>query len=334
LRQSGDLIYLATGAAEFTEKLDSAVSEGSPEKRSRRMKFARENSWKSRVKDLDGAISRKFPKVSLLIVTYNSEECIGPCLRSVARNTSYPNYEVIVVDNASTDRSVAISRELAETDPRIHVSLLPKNAGFAGGNNAAAAIATGSYLVLLNADTVVTPGWIAFLMRHLVENADIGLICPVTNFAGNEAKINVDYWLESDMEEFSIRLARQKRGATSDVASVPLYCALIRRDLFQQLGGLDAGYEIGMFEDDDLSNAVRAAGLRTCVADDCFVHHFGQGSFSRLSREEYDRIFSLNRRRFEEKWERAWVPHRTRALVRPIDEERRYDPKTFGGAPQ
>src|SRR6202034_1369930 len=95
------------------------------------------------------------------------------------------------------------------------------------------------------------------------------------------------------------------------------------------VGGVDEAYAIGMFEDDDLSRAVLKGGLRVCVAEDCFVHHFGQGSFGKLPSKEYDRIFETNRRSYEQKWQEPWQPHKLRPHARPLVEERGYDPRTF-----
>src|SRR5581483_1155511 len=181
-----------------------------------------------------------------------------------------------------------------------------ENRGFAAGNNAAAALASGEFVVLLNADTMVTPGWLGRLLRPL-SSLGIGLVCPVTNFAGNEAKINVDYTKQHEMEQFATRLARKHRGQTLDIAAAPLFCAALRRDLYEKLGGLDESFGIGMFEDDDLSMKVKNQGLRVVVAEDCFVHHFGQGSFAKLPSSEYDRIFETNRRQFEAKWKQSWT---------------------------
>jgi GT2 family glycosyltransferase len=84
-----------------------------------------------------------------------------------------------------------------------------------------------------------------------------------------------------------------------------------------------------MFEDDDLSLRVRQAGFGVFAAEDTFIHHFGQGSFSKLAGETYNRIFETNRKRFEEKWNQPWVAHRTRPGVRPAYEEKRFDPAEF-----
>ena len=78
-----------------------------------------------------------------------------------------------------------------------------------------------------------------------------------------------------------------------------------------------------MFEDDDFSLRVRKAGYRTVTAEDCFIHHFGNGSFGKLESEAFLRIFNQNKKRFEAKWNITWRPHKTRPGVRPVSFEDR-----------
>jgi GT2 family glycosyltransferase len=75
------------------------------------------------------------------------------------------------------------------------------------------------------------------------------------------------------------------------------------------VGSLDERFSVGMFEDDDYSLRVRQAGHRIIAAEDCFVHHFGNGSFGQLPNEEYERIFRENLVKFESKWNRTWKAH-------------------------
>jgi GT2 family glycosyltransferase len=201
--------------------------------------------------------------------------------------------------------------------------------GFASGNNQAARQSRGEHLIFLNIDTMVTGGWIERLLRHARQDPSIGLLCPVTNFAGNDIKINVDYTNWRSMERFARSLAAAKYGQRTGIGVAPLYCALMARALWERLGEMDTRYEIGMFEDDDLSLRVRQAGFGIFAAEDCFIHHFGQGSFSKLKSDAYNRIFETNRRRFEEKWNQPWVAHKTRPGVRPAFEETRFDPVEF-----
>ena len=95
------------------------------------------------------------------------------------------------------------------------------------------------------------------------------------------------------------------------------------------MGPLDEHFEIGMFEDDDFAHRLREAGYRIVCAEDCFIHHFGQGSFSKLPTVEYNNLFEENKKRFERKWKVSWRPHQPRPSVKPAFEERRFTPKTF-----
>ncbi len=128
-------------------------------------------------------------------------------------------------------------------------------------------------------------------MRHFRKDGTIGLLTPVTNFAGNETKINVDYENQAEMEEFAASLMRKYSGRAFELEVAALYCALIPRRVWESVGNLDETFAIGMFEDDDLSMRVRAAGYRVVAAEDCFIHHFGQGSFSKLDAGDYQRVF-------------------------------------------
>jgi GT2 family glycosyltransferase len=77
---------------------------------------------------------------------------------------------------------------------------------------------------------------------------------------------------------------------------------------------LDETFQIGMFEDDDFSFRVRKAGYRIVTAEDCFIHHFGHGSFGKLDPEVFQKIYDENKQRFEAKWG-TWPPHKTRQWV-------------------
>jgi polysaccharide pyruvyl transferase CsaB len=329
LQQCADLLYIANDAEEFATSLDAAIGETDATLHQRRIAFSQENTWGQRVKAIDTAVTGAFDLVSIILVTHNSSRYIRPCLDSVLHHTSYPNYEVIVVDNASTDDSVAIVKEYAQSNPHIQLITSETNLGFAGGNNLAINHAHGQYFILLNIDTIVTPGWVGRLLYHIQTDSSIGLICPVTNFAGNEAKINIEYKNYQEMIRFSQTVAHLNHGLTTDIAVAPLFCAVISKSFWNTIGELDTRYEIGMFEDDDYSIRVWNAHSRVVVAEDCFVHHFGQGSFSKLSNESYNRIFSQNKARYEDKWSRPWVAHKPRTGVRPAHEETKFEPETF-----
>ncbi|HSB13722.1 MAG TPA: glycosyltransferase [Bryobacteraceae bacterium] len=330
LSDRSSLIYLAEDAADFARKLDLALSENDPELKRRRSSYASRNTWRDRLETIDAAVRETFPRVSILIVTYNSQDYIQPCLESVIRNTSYPSYEILIVDNGSSDGTVQLLKDYAEAERRIRVIALPDNKGFAAANNTASRLAHGEYLIFLNIDTIVTPGWVGRLVRHHQNDPSVGVVVPVTNWAGNEARINTDYANYAEMEEFAIELAQKNMGMSNELDVAPFFCALIPREVWTQAGELDERFEIGMFEDDDYSIRVRQLGRRIITAEDCFIHHFGRGSFSKMSSTEYRRIFDSNLRRFEEKWAKPWIQHKFRPGIRP--EHVQHNPGDFNTA--
>jgi GT2 family glycosyltransferase len=110
------------------------------------------------------------PRVSVIIPNWNGVRLLRPCLDALRRQT-YTNHEVIVVDNASTDGSLAVLRD---EYPEVRVVALPSNRGFAGGCNAGIAAARGQFIVTTNNDTEAEPGWLAALVAALDRHPEAG----------------------------------------------------------------------------------------------------------------------------------------------------------------
>ncbi|MEP6912232.1 MAG: glycosyltransferase [bacterium] len=304
------LVRLASTAEEFEQEISSALSEDDPSLTKPRREFAQGHTWKKRYELLAPAIRGVFPKASIIVVTFNNLELNRLCLESIYARTEWPNFEVIVIDNNSTDGTPEYLKEAEDTFPNLRVILNERNQGFAAANNIGLNHATGDYLVLLNNDTVVTRGWISTLIRHLHRDQTIGLIGPVTNTVGNEAKVEVDYTELEEMPAWASRFVQEHDGQIFPIAMLAMFCVAMRREVFEKVGLLDEQFGIGMFEDDDYAHRIKLAGLRLVCAADSFVHHFGQAAFKKLiANGKYDALFNENRRRYEQKWNIQWVPH-------------------------
>jgi GT2 family glycosyltransferase/glycosyltransferase involved in cell wall biosynthesis len=311
-----DQVRLVANRAEWLDALESAMRPASPDVVAARVAFARENSWEARATQITTAVEALYPLASIVIVTYNNLDYTRLCLDSIYANTVYPRFEVVVVDNASQDDTPAFLQEFAASHSNCTVILSDMNDGFARGNNRGLAAARGDYLVFLNNDTVVPRGWLSRLIYHLRDPA-VGMVGPVTNSIGNEARIAVDYTAIDGMEAFARDYTGRHFGETFDIRVLALYCVAMRRQVLDEVGPLDECFGIGMFEDDDYALRVHQAGYRTVCAEDVFVHHWGSASFSKLQDTVYQRLFDDNRAKFEAKWGQKWQPHKYREGVAP-----------------
>jgi GT2 family glycosyltransferase len=248
------------------------------------------------------------PRFSIVVVTFDNLAFTRLCLETVLANTKRRDYELIVVDNGSTDGTVEYLHSLSEAHSGVRVIRNATNAGFAAATNKGLRQAQGDVLVLMNNDTMVAPGWLAGLARHLEDQA-VGLVGPVTNRSGNEAEIDCAYSTYGEFLEFA---GQERDPVVVDVPTATLFCAALRREVYDRVGPLDEGYGLGLFEDDDYAMRVRDAGYRVVLAEDVFVHHFGQATIGRPEvLESYGDAHRENRRRFEEKWG-EWRPHERR----------------------
>jgi GT2 family glycosyltransferase len=306
-----DLVYFANGPEAFVEKIELALGERALDLVTRRVALARANDWKNRFDDTLRAITALYPKVSIIVVTYNNLELTRLCVESIFRNTTYPNYEVIIIDNASSDDTRNYLRYLARTQAAVKIVLNDDNRGFSAANNQGLRMAQGEFLVLLNNDTVVPKGWIDPMLRHL-DTPEIGLVGPMTNSVGNEARIDVTYSSLDQMEDFLDRHIARHRGRIFDIPMLAMFCIAMRREVFEEIGFLDEEFGIGMFEDDDYSRRAQNLGFRTVCARDAFVHHYGQASFKKLiASGAYQKLWDRNQAYFESKWG-TWQPHTQR----------------------
>ena len=311
LKRYDDLVYIAKDREEFVRKIEEALGENDKSIVEKRKSVAKENDWDVRVSEVKNIMENSFKKVNIVIVTYNNLDYTKLCIRSILDKTAYPNYEIIVVDNDSTDGTKDYLKSIEGNN--IKVVLNDENLGFAKANNIGIRLSEGEYVILLNNDTIVTRGWIMGLLRHF--KGSVGMVGPVTNSIGNEAKINVEYDNLNEMDAFAEYYTNKHFGDEFEIDVLAMFCVAVKREVINRVGLLDERYKVGMFEDDDYAIAVKRAGYKIICAEDVFIHHFGGATFKKYMNSEYREIFDENRKRFEEKWNVKWKPHKYREGV-------------------
>jgi GT2 family glycosyltransferase len=256
------------------------------------------------------------PEVSVVVVCHDGLPFTKLCLASLLERTAHPQLEVIVVDNGSRDGTAEYLDALPDTAPCVRVLRNAENRGFPAAANQGLAAARGATLVLLNNDVLVPAGWLDPLLAALADRG-VGLAGPTTNRIGTEAEVEQEADTLAALELLAAERAAAHAGELRDVRMAAMFCLALRRETFTRIGPLDESFGLGLLEDDDYSERVRAAGLRVVCAEASFVHHFGEASFGALvASGARARLLRENRRRFEAKHGTAWVPYERRPAPR------------------
>ncbi len=312
MKQFEGLIYKANGHEVFLKVLHTVLNK--PESKlllQERRIFSKGQTWQHRAEILiSNCESTEYDRqVSVVVVTYNNLDFTKACLTSIDQHSQYENMEIIVVDNGSIDGSQEYLTNWVKGNSNRKLILNENNRGFAAANNQGLDIAIGNYLVMLNNDTYVTPGWIRTLLSHLDRDKTIGLIGPVTNNIGNEAMIKIDYSNMEDMILKSAKYTNRHIGQTFPIKTLAFFCVMMPRSTYDCVGKLDEIFGQGFFEDDDYCRRIEQKGLRIVCAEDTFIHHHLSASFSKLKHEERQRLFDDNKKKYESKWGK-WNPHK------------------------
>jgi GT2 family glycosyltransferase len=296
------LLTLADDASGFAGAIDRALAQDDDCRRERRRAFAARNTWSDRCDAFDAAVRNLFPPASIIIVTYNNLGLTQMCLESVFRETDYPNFDVIAVDNASHDGTAEWLAEEAARQPRLRVIRNAENRGFAGANNQGFQAARSEFFGLLNNDTVVTRGWLSALIGHLRKMPKTGMVGPVSNLVGNEAMVRVGYSVIADMPRWAADYCRQHDGETFPIKMLGFFCVVLSRELYEKVGAMDEQFGLGYFEDTDYCYRAACQGYELRCGRDAFVHHWQSASFRLLGDESRAHIYERNQHLFEAKW--------------------------------
>lgn len=253
------------------------------------------------------------PRASIIIPVYNKLAYTAACLESLAAEAGDLPFEVIVVDDCSSD---ATPQFLAECRG-LKALRNAENSGFIASCNAGAAAASGEYLVFLNNDTTVTPGWLEALLQTFADFRDVGIAGARLAYpdgrlqeSGGIIFADANGWnygrnQSPDQPQYCF-------AAEADYVSGA--CLAIPRALFEELDGFDRHYAPAYYEDTDLCFRVRQRGLRVFCQPACtIIHHEGVSSGTDES-SGTKRYQAVNREKFRERWAQALAlqpPHQT-----------------------
>lgn len=228
------------------------------------------------------------PRVSVVVLSWNTCELLGACLESLSAVEEGIALEVIVVDNASDDGSADF---VEKKFPSVHLIRNETNQGYAIGNNLGAQVARGEFLLLLNSDTEVRPSALTTLVAFMESHASHGACAPLLEHESGEVQRSCkrfpnrrtalffdtifERWFSGNqtipryfMEDFDHQSSR-------DVDQPPGAALMVRRTLWESLGGLDPDLWL-FFNDVDLCRKIHEQGFKIgYVAEARVMHHEG-----------------------------------------------------------
>ncbi|WP_456439428.1 glycosyltransferase [Caldithrix abyssi] len=250
--------------------------------------------------------SAQAAKVSLIIPLFNKLELTHRCLKAILQNTHYPSYEIIFVDNGSTDETRAYLKQLKLAN--VKIVLNDENLGYVGGCNSGANVADGQFLLFLNNDTEVQPGWLKNLVALMNERPDCGVAgCKLVYPDGRLQEAggiifsdgrgwNYGRGFNPDDPRFNF---------VREVDYVSGAALMIRRNIWEKIGGFDTRYMPAYYEDTDLCFSVRQEGYKVYYQPASVVIHYeGQTAGTDLNRG-FKKFQEINRQKFVQKWERV-----------------------------
>lgn len=210
--------------------------------------------------------------ISIIIVNYNGKKWLKKCLDSLFYQT-YKNFEIIFVDNASSDESVEFVKQYY---PEVKIIINKENLGFAGGNNVGYENSKGEYILLLNNDTVVTKDFLKILVGYLDGNKDVGIVQPKIYLTRGEKLLDStgSFLTQTGFLQHSglFETDHGQYDEIREIFSAKGACMLIKKELIEKIGFLDENY-FAYFEETDLCWRTWLAGYKTVFLPKAVIYH-------------------------------------------------------------
>ena len=244
------------------------------------------------------------PLVSIVIPVYNQWETTRSCLISILENTQGIAYEVIVGDDGSTDET----RNLPEHASNVKRLVQEKNQGFLLNCNSAALEARGKYLLFLNNDTNVQPGWLANLLDVAEKDDRVGLVGPMLLYPdGRLQEAGGIIWRDASGWNYGNRdyPERPEYNYLKEADYISGACIMVRRSVWDEIGGFDERFVPAYYEDTDLAFEARRRGYKVIYQPQSRVVHLEGISHGTDLKSGIKSYQKANQAAFRKKWATA-----------------------------
>lgn len=220
------------------------------------------------------------PRVTLIIPTRNGAELVRRCVESIAAKTSYPSYEILLVDNESDEPDAISYFRALESTATVRLLRFEGAFNYAAINNFAARQASGDLLMLLNNDTEVIDGeWLSEMVSHVVRPGIGAVGAKLLYPDGTIQHAGIVMGLHGTVGHLQQRMPQESTGycgclaVTREVTAVTGACLLVRRGVYEEVGGLDEKDFPVTFNDIDFCLKLRSRGYRNIWTPHALLYH-------------------------------------------------------------
>ncbi|HEX3282815.1 MAG TPA: glycosyltransferase [Pyrinomonadaceae bacterium] len=257
---------------------------------------------------------------SIIIPVFNKAEFTWQCLNSLLQEVDLSTNEIIVVDNASRDRTAEVLAHFANI---VRVIRNEENRGFVDACNQGAAAARGRYFLFLNNDTEVQPGWLSNLVETLEARPEHGAAGSLFLYPdGTIQEAGAIVWQNGEAHHYGWGGSVDNRRF--NFAREVDYCSaaslLIRKEIFERLGGFDRRFAPAYYEDIDLCFGVRSLGYKVIYQPASRVVHHEGATAGRDVNKGFKHFQVINRGKFEEKWRHVLQTEHCQKNLKRVDE--------------
>lgn len=235
---------------------------------------------------------------SIIIAVHNHLEETQRCIRSIYEFTAKP-YEIIIVDNASSDGTAS----WLVTLPEIKVIKNRENEGFSKAINRGISLATGEEILIIHNDVIVTPKWLDYMREALYSSDEIGAVGPISYGAEpiQQPDAIEEYKTIEQLNKFAVSIAKKAKLRWQQTMVLGSFCLLLKREVIDSVGELDEQFSPYYHEKSDYAFRMLKKGYRLTVSRKAFVHHTGRVTSDELDEKKGD-IYKANLLKFKTKW--------------------------------
>lgn len=249
--------------------------------------------------------------VDVIIPFYNQAQLLLRCLKSLELAVCRDLVVVLVDDGSAAEESARVGDFCRRLSLSTRLVVHPENRGYKESIHSGLMACDNPYVILLNSDTILTPGFGDRLIEVLLAHEEIRAVAPVSNHPTDLYQYReyldlpaaaTDGAFYRALAGLTAQASRQAAGRLTLAPYLTAMCLALDREVFDRVGYFGANYRYGYFEDLALCCAIRQLGFKLAIREDCFVYHQGQGTFRGKHRSERIEIIRYNFAEFTAAW--------------------------------